>query len=195
MPCKWPASTIVCLGGGPSVTAADLTACQGYPVIAINSSIFDVPWADVLYAGDAKWWGWHQGAEWFTGLRYALQDSVERRWPRVVSLTCTGMGGIETAPWGLRSGWHSGHAAINLAVHLGARRIVLLGYDLKPSPDGQHHHHPEHPDGRHPNYARALAMMQTLVEPLAALKVEVVNCSSDTALTLWPRLPVSEVLR
>ena len=52
------------------------------------------PWADVLYACDARWWLLEQGAPTFTGHNFALEPGAAR-WPGVVVLRTTGHEGLE----------------------------------------------------------------------------------------------------
>ena len=189
VPALWPGSTIVCLGTGPSLTAADVAAVQGKArVIAINDAYTLAPWADVLYACDAKWWTWHKGAPTFQGRKYALTARAAL-WPGVQLLKDTGMTGLERQPHGLKTGKSSGYQAINLAVHLGAARVVLLGYDMQ----GQHYFG-AHPDKSAPPFALCLSHFASLVEPLRAAGVEVINCSRRTALTVFPRRQLEAVL-
>ena len=57
VPPIWRGATVVCLGGGPSLTAADAAQCRGRArVIAINDAYRLVPWADLLYFCDYRWW-------------------------------------------------------------------------------------------------------------------------------------------
>lgn len=193
VPRLWPASTIVCLGGGPSLTAEDVEACRGRAqVIAINDAYRLAPWADVLYAADAKWWKWHTGVPSFTGLKYSLQPTAAQ-WPGVQVLQNTGERGLEVDPRGLRTGRNSGFQAMNLAVHLGARRIVLLGYDMQRA-GRQEHWFGDHPDRGHSPYGTFVPAFATLLEPLRALGVEVLNCSRVSALTCFLRSPLAEAL-
>jgi len=193
----WPESTVVCLAGGPSLTAEDVDACRGRAhVVAVNDAYRLAPWADVLYGSDAAWWRVHQGVPNFQGLKYSIWVSGQR-WPAGVHvLRNAGSDGLEADPHALRSGRNSGYAAINLAVHLGARRIVLLGYDLQLGPDGKTHWFGDHPSSltRSSPYAHFLAKFQTLPAPLQALGIEVVNCSRRTALKVFPMRPLREVL-
>ena len=188
MPRLWPESLIVCLGTGPSLTRADVARVQGQRVIAINNAYQVAPWADVLYACDAKWWRWHHGAPGFVGRKYTLAPGL-RDYPEVAAVTNTGTLGLETDPRGLRTGHNSGYQAINLAVHLGARTIVLLGYDMQGD-----HYFGRHPDGTKPPFNRCLAAFETLVDPLAALGVTVINCTRRTALTTFPQRRLEEAL-
>lgn len=182
----WPGSTFVCIGGGPSLTQADVESVRGLArVIAINDAYRLAPWADALYACDAKWWNWHNGVPSYTGPKYSITASAPVTWPDVQVLENTGQFGLELAPTGLRTGLNSGYQAINLAVHLGAGRILLLGYDM--SCDGtQSHWFGEHPDCQPSPFPQMREAFATLLEPLSELGITVVNCSRRTALTAFP---------
>lgn len=195
VPRLWPESTIICIGGGPSLTQEDVDAVRGHGrVIAVNDAYKLAPWCDVLYAADAKWWNWHEGVPSFTGWKYSVDGAPPVTWPNVRILKLTGPDGLETQRYGLRSGLNSGYQAINLAVHLGARRILLLGYDMAPAVDGRAHWFGDHPDKTPSPYPQMRAAFDTLVEPLAALGIEVVNCSRQTALLTFPCRPLDSVL-
>ena len=194
VPKLWPGSTVVCLGGGPSLSLNDVLACYlKARVIAINDAYKLAHWADVIYGSDAKWWRYHAGCEGHTARKYCLEPVPEH--PEIVTLRNTGRMGIETDPSGLRSCSNSGGAAINLAVHLGAARILLLGYDMKaPRAKGGSHWFGDHPPelfARSP-YHLFIDRFASQVAPLEALGVEVINCSRDTALTVFPRRPLEE---
>lgn len=186
--------TVVCLGSGPSLTQADVDAVRGKAtVVAINDAFRLAPWAEVLYACDAKFYYWHwlKGAREFAGLKFAL-DAAARRYSGVTVLKKTGETGLELDPTGLRAGRNSGYQAINLAVHLGAARIVLLGYDMRSN--GKDHFFGQHPDSSKPPFSICLQRFETLVEPLRAAGIEVVNCTPESALTCFPMRPLREAL-
>jgi hypothetical protein len=186
---RWPDSTIACLASGPSLTQADVDFVRTKvdAVIAVNDAYRLAPWADVLYACDAKWWTWRKGVPEFTGLRYTLQAQA-CKFPNVQLLRQTGPAGLELDPTGVRTGKNSGYQAINLAVHLGAKRIILLGYDMRGN-----HFFGSHPDGSRPPFAYCIPKFKTLLEPLRALGVEVINCTRKTALDAFPRQPLEAV--
>jgi hypothetical protein len=193
----WPESTVVCIGGGPSLTPEDVNACRDRArVILINDAYRIAPWGDVLYAADSKWWREHQGVPSFTGPKYSLQPE-SAIWPDVQVLENTGFDGLELQPTGLRNGLNSGYQAINLAVHLGARRIVLLGYDMRAVCEARSHWFGAHPKkirGSSP-YADFVQKFSYLVEPLAALGIQIVNCSRQSALDCFPRQPLEDTLQ
>jgi hypothetical protein len=190
VPKLWPESTVVCIGTGASLTREDVERCHrpDVHVIAVNDAYKMAPWADVLYACDCKWWLWHKGAPTFAGLKYSLEKNAARF--GVTVLRQAGLNGLEPKPDGLRTGKSSGYQAVNLAVHLGARKIVLLGYDYR----GLTHYFGSHPDGSHPPHMVCLKHFATLVEPLAQLGIVVINATRHTDLKVFPCQPIEEAL-
>lgn len=92
--------------------------------------------------------------------------------------------------WGGNSGFH----ALNLAVQAGARRIVLVGYDMTIA-GGVHWH------GRHPsalnnptagNIDRWRRVMDAAAPMLAECGVEVLNASAVSALAAFPKVAFEE---
>ena len=200
VPRLWDGATIVCLGGGPSLTRAQVDCCRGRArVIAINDSYLLAPWAEVLYFCDRRWFEWHQAKpafRAFEGIKVTLDEQVLKAHPEIRGVKNTGRDGLETDPTGVRTGRNGGYQAINLAVHLGARRIVLLGYDMKPAADGRTHWHGGHPVAlRETVFAHSmLPCFPSLVEPLRQRRVAVLNATPGSALTVFPMLALEEAL-
>lgn len=195
VPRLFPGETVCCLGSGPSLTLADVEAVRGrVRVIAINTSYQLAPWADCLYAADKKWIDWHDGVPSFTGPKYSIESLDQTTRPDWQVLRNTGFTGLELDPTGLRTGYNSGYQAINLAVHFGAARILLIGYDLSPSPEGRTHWHGDHPDHQPSPYGAMLEAFPSLVSPLKDAGVTVVNCSRRTALGCFPSVALEDEL-
>ena len=198
VPPEWTSETAFLIGGGPSVGDVDLSVLRNRRVIAINNSWELVPRATVLYFCDEKWWGWNGAkvAEGFEG-RYIVTPSQLIDDPRGRLVKLTGATGLETDPCGLKHGSNSGYQAINLAYHFGAKRIVLLGYDMHTT-NGTHWH-AGHPTTKAKPYAATLrdAMLPkftSLVEPLETAGVEVVNATPGSALKCWPIRPLEDLI-
>ncbi len=193
--------TIAILGGGPSLTQNQVNAVKHLPVIAVNDAYKLAPWANVLYGCDAKWWKWND--PFFRGTKAALKwnaetgafhngwDDVERR--DIHALASTGTLGLESSPNSLRTGMNSGYQAINLAVHLGGRQIILLGFDMK-AINGKDHWFGAHPDGVAPPYDSMRGCFPSLVDPLKKKGVEVINCTPDSALDVFPKMELAKCL-
>jgi hypothetical protein len=188
------ADTFVLIGGGPSLTVADVEFVRGKAhVIVINDAVFLAPWAFCLYAADRAWIDAHDGVQSFMGPKYSIDSRDPTTRSDWIVLKNTGPLGLELDPAGLRAGLNSGFQALNLAVHFGARRIILLGYDM--SPDGlREHWFPDPPDRQPSPYSQMREAFVSLVEPLAMLGVSVVNCSRRTALTVFPRGSLADAL-
>jgi len=194
----WPGETVVVLGTGPSLTVEDVDYCRTKArVIAVNDAYHLAPWADALYGCDAQWWQWHRGVPEFTGPKWALDHSAWTKYraiyPDVQRLRNTGWSGLEHLPTGLKSGRNSGYQAINLAVHYGAARILLLGFDMQAAKD-RSHFFGEHPNRQRSPYPLFRHAFDSLVKPLAKIGVVVLNCSRSTMLTAFPRVPLREAL-
>ncbi len=196
---SWPEATVVIIAGGPTLSRRDVDvvlearkASPALKIIAIKDAIRLCPTADLLYGCDAKWWAYYGPTLTFSGPRYALEAKAA---PWATVLRWTGETGLELDPTALRTGRNSGYQAINIAVHLGARRIVLLGYDMHHGGKAGHHWFGKHPYATaDPPYDHFRRMFPTIVEPLAALGVEVVNATPSSSLTCFPRVSLVEAL-
>jgi hypothetical protein len=103
--------------------------------------------------------------------------------------------GFQVEQGAINGGGNSGYQAIHLAATFGAKRIVLLGFDMQRT-DGKEHWHGKHegtlPSGR--GFAKWIRDMEPLAQDLRVMDVDVVNCTPTTALRCFDRRPLSEVL-
>lgn len=175
---------------------ADVEYCRGKaPVIAVKESHRWAPWADVLYSSCQKWWPYYEGVTVFQGVKFGISPLTPQPKWNITVLRNGGTCGLSTDPSSLCNGQNSGYAAVNLAIHLGARRVVLLGYDMKRQRKRSHFF------GEHPTklqcgtpYHRFAQRFDAMVEPLKKLGVEVVNCTRDSALSQFRRVDLREAL-
>jgi hypothetical protein len=206
VPRLWPGSTVVCIASGPSLTREDVDYARGKArVIAINANYKVAPWADVWYAADARFWRWvysgkrppyEDGPAFlreYAGMKYCLTSGAADL-KGIIVLRRGVESGLSLNPAILNTGHNSGYQALNLAVLLGASRILLLGYDMQRGPKGEEHHHADHPNKSRSNYDRFRKPFSSLVTPLADAGVEVINCTRRTALTCFPQMPITEAL-
>ncbi len=210
VPTLWPGSTVAILAGGPSLNQADIVTAigAGCRILAIKDAIRLCPEPDLLYACDAKWWNHYGPTLAYDGPRYGIEPEPKRAphapprgwaWPSL--LQNTGVFGLERDPSGVRTGKNSGYQAINLAVHLGAVRILLLGFDMR-MVKSRHHWFGEHPyrttDPPYDEFRRCFTLGDSkgpsLVDALQTLGVQVVNVTPDSSLTAFPRCTLAEAL-
>lgn len=204
VPCMWPGSTVVIVAGGPSLTLRHvhrLALAHGerrIKAIAINDAVFPCWWADWLHACDPKWWGWHaqHGLDKWPGIRTTnVQNALCVKWG-VHLVKCEGQSGFSEDPGIVRSGKNGAYIAVQMAVHAGAKRILLVAVDMKPGKPGEMHWFGLHPDGdRHmPDFSGMRETWKTLVGPLRDRGVEVFNCSPDSALDCFPKANMEDVI-
>lgn len=194
---RWPGATVVIIGGGPSLTPWQVDACRGRAnvrVIAVNNAYILAPWADCLYFCDDKWWTWHHKAlrdwrGWIVRLQGGLHNFGDERIKVLRNLDHAS--GLSSDRTGLHTGRNSGYQAINLAVHFGAKKIVLLGFDQQADVSEQGvrtHWHKDHPGGTSVDvYKAMLPNFPTLVQPLAERGIEIVNCTPGSAIQCFRR--------
>lgn len=198
VPPEWTGETCFILGCGPSLRGFDARVLRGRGrVIAVNDSFRLAPWADVLYACDARWWQTRRASvrDTWTGRRMV---TLENQIDGVLRLRNSGEDGLETDPGALRTGKNSGYQAIGLAYHFGASRIVLLGFDMRIGRHGEMHWNDRSETQTPQGFAGTLALMlpkfETLREPLATAGVQVVNATPGSALRVWQMMRLGDVL-
>jgi hypothetical protein len=174
--------TTVCIASGPSLTLADVERVQQWRaqgngrVIVTNTTWTIAPWADVLYAVDRKWWD-----QYLPMVRHGFRGE------RVTHCHYVGVSRAHSI-----NVYNSGANAIALAAHRGAKRIILIGYDV--SLDGAlAHWHEDHPAPlKNANsiseWPKKFAEVAKVIEG-----VDVVNCSRRTALTAFRRGTLDEL--
>jgi len=130
------------IASGPSVTADDLAFVKRQPglKIAVNSSIFSAPWADICFSMDNSWWKrYGNDVKRLKCERWSSASNAAQYGPQIVKRKRRDSpikGGV--------SGSNSGLQACEFAYLRGADEIILLGVDCKHF-EGRAHHHPDHP--------------------------------------------------
>lgn len=212
VPRSWEGETIFIVAGGPSlrrVHALDLSRLHAHGrVLAVNDAWRLAPKCDALYFTDAKFyevslqkdpWATESvinfGQFLYKGLLISgAENGYFIHHPQVRQLTITRATGLDRNPSRLCHGHNSGYAAINLAYHFGARRIVLLGYDMHVEHDRTHWHEEDRPNGFAQVLQSVLPNFETLVLPLQNAGVEVLNANPESSLKCWPFVKLEDIL-
>ena len=132
---------------------------------------------------DREWWGVHgdEVLSTFTGARFS-NNSIATRY------------GVTRVSQSVRTYRNSGAAAVSLAAHMGAQRIVMLGFDCQHT-GGKTHWHGSHPKGLGDagsvdKWGKAFA---DLARDMRG-RCEVLNASRATALDCFERVNLEDVL-
>jgi len=199
VPREFPGETVFIVAGGPSVLGQDLDALRGRRVIAINSSVHAVPWADYLIFGDWRWWYEppnRAAATSFAGRVVTTSRMIPDK--RVLVCRKAKPPGLAREPNSLMQRWTTLTAATNLAAHLVGEggTIVWLGADGQKAADGRTHHHKPHPwPHARGCYDRHREDLVTIIPSLRSLKITAYNASPGTAWAdLLPVIDLQEAL-
>lgn len=188
---RW--DVVVCLASGPSLNAEDVERVRQWRiaeppnrerrgVIVVNTTFRLAPWADGLFAMDRTFWNHYQAEIDATFVGERFSNNALNAKTRSTRVTMPSYG-------------NSGAAAVSLASHFGARRIILLGYDVKYGPNGEKHWHGDHPKGL--GNAGRINLWAVKFDRLAKEvegKSSVINCSRDTDLQCFKKGKLEEEL-
>jgi hypothetical protein len=189
------AQTVYIIAGGPSLVGFDWKWFANKATIGINRAHEVLPDARALWWTDYRFWDLHSEAilRHRAPLLAAAFDKFRRTYPeRVTRYRLTGMKGLDLNPGCIRHGNNGGHAALNLAVQLGARRIILVGYDFYRSVIDDKivdHWHDSHPWGQMKEVTLVKQMLPNfagLNEITRELGIEVHNANRLSRLKEFP---------
>ncbi len=96
---------------------------------------------------------------------------------------------------------NTGAAAINLAVHFGAKRIMLLGFDMNIDGNRMQHWHDLYGKGpvsddrrkRKLPFARHLQGFPVIAEDAKKLGVQIINVSANSEITCFPKMTIKQI--
>jgi len=226
IPKMWEGGECWIIGGGPSmprqfgvpestvdkVYSGDLPMSAYSPflspihskhVIAVNAAFLIGEWMDLVFFGD--------GGFYFKNRR-ELSDFPKIRVSCNPNLKTKSVQGVRFVsrdgkhPHGISSrrnrvSWNgnTGAAAINLAYHLGVKRICLLGFDMKLGEDERQHFHNHYRKGKNRDarklpFHRHLRGFPMIAQDARKLGLEVLNINPDSAILELPKLELKDVL-
>jgi hypothetical protein len=189
---RWGGATVFVAATGPSLTPEVASLVRGNRVVAVNDAYKLFPFADVLYACDAKWWDVHKGCPGFLGERWSSHekggsnDKREAGAKYGLKLVAGRSGETFRTDGAIAYGSNSGFQAVNLAILFGASRIVLVGFDMR-EVGGRRHFF-----GEHPRPLRSGGCFQSWAAKFASAAkclpagVQVVNATPGSAVKAFP---------
>jgi hypothetical protein len=197
----------------------DVARQKGFELYGCNRTFIDIPDLSVLYAVNTAFWDYywnyenpsdeiheqlrvHPCQKWTTNSAMAAKYGLYHFFERAGQGLCTD-------PKTIHHGHGAGYSLLGIAHKLGATRIILLGYDLKYAADYDgkakkigstpRHYFDEYPaEMQHwPSVQVKDGVHVELLELYKSIKdqglVEVINCSPDSALECFERMPIEEV--
>lgn len=197
----WEGQTVVIAASGPSLTENDVLYVRDKAkFIAVNDVYHIAPFADVLYASDARWWQHHNFVPNFKGQRWTHNHNGSA-WSKLASENglqmlhgCNGYG-LSKDRRIIHFGGNSGFQAINFAVHCGVKKIILLGFDCMRSV-GKSHFFGNHPISleRDSPYTLFAQYFKIAATELADIGVDVINCTRTTSLRCFEQKQLRQAI-
>lgn len=169
-------------------------------VIGVNQAFRFGSWIDVTFFGDKGFFLRNlEGLSKCSNIRAGCVPYFEDiTWVKYLRKDNKKTEGITTDPTKLSWNGNSGAAAINLAVHLGVKRIVLIGFDM--NVDGNerqwwhqlYHNRPLHKGQK--VFLRHLTCFPQIAHDAKELGVEILNANPDSAINDFKKLNIKECL-
>lgn len=192
---RWAGQRCIVAATGPSLTTRIADLCRAahergsYKIVVVNDAYRLLPFADVLYACDAKWWDVHKGCPDFFGEKWSSHsDGVNNK---TVAAKKHGLklvagkaaDGFSTDPAVIHYGNLSGFQAINWALlAIGFHgHVDLVGFDMH-ARTGRHFFgdHPK-PLDNSCKYDVWVPKFET-AQKMLPKTVEIVNCTPGSAI-------------
>jgi hypothetical protein len=223
----WDGGDVWILGGGASVNTEfgipdelankvrsgelPMTALSEYfkpihdkHVIGINVAYMIGDWIDMVFFGDGGFYCQHKlNLAKFVGMRVTCHAGASgEKWIKYLGRDGRKPKGISTSPSLVSWNGNSGSAAMSIAAHSGAKRIILLGFDMcLGSGSRQHFHDVYHRGEIKPDKHRKLPFdrhmrgFPIIKSDCDAMGIEVINASQVSAITCFRKCSVKELLQ
>ena len=179
--------TVFILGGGNSLTAEIAARVRGKATIVINSTARLAPWAEVLFFMDWPWFRDHRPIvdAWPTDVVTTNARAAKVLPGRVI---------LAQSPQVQSKLLSSGHHAVDVAIAMGAAKVVLLGFDCRII-GGRSNNHDDYWHQKDALYRDVfLPMWAEYPTRAAAAGVEIVNASPGSLIDVFPQITLDRVL-
>jgi hypothetical protein len=189
----------------PSVYSPYMSYLHDKHVIGINVAYLIGDWIDIIFYGDSGFFLKHQvGLATFPGIKVSCHPTAERiSWVKYTPRDRKHPRGISDNPRMASWNGNSGAAAISIAANAGAKRIILLGFDMKLSEDKMQHWHNvygrnhKNPNPRKPHHLpfdRHLKGFAEIAKDAKRRDIEILNACPDSAIHEFPKYSVKELI-
>lgn len=160
-----------------------------------------MPWADILYGCDERWWDVHEGTD-FAGEKWSTHGAeshsndkraaAEKYGLNLVKGCLASSEGFSTDPEIIHYGNNSGYQSINLATLLGSDYIVLVGFNMS-RPGGKGHFFGDHPEPLHnqPDYEKWLNEFNRAAKDHPGI---IINATPQSALECWHKMTLEDAI-
>ena len=191
-------------GTSPNVYSPYMNALHDKHVIGINVSYLIGNWIDFVFFGDSGFLLKHQEAlSKFQGIKVSCHHRThDMKWIKFLARDKNHGHGITSNPMKISWNGNSGAAAISLAAHTGAKRIILVGFDMKLSAGNNQHWHDIYGRGTSVDERRRKKMpfhkhlrgFPQIAKDAKRMGIEILNACPDSAIECFPKVTAKELL-
>jgi len=231
VPRMWQGGECWILGGGPSLTrefdipddvvravkqgnkplsaySPYMEAIHSKHIIGVNIAFMIGNWIEVMFFGDGGFFlKYRQEIAQYPGLKIGCSPKINSR--RYTHDGIKYLSHDRDHPRGISSdsgmvSWNknSGSAAISVAANMGARRIILVGFDMQSASDHSQHWHNMygHSPGQIPNkphklpFGRHLLGFPQIAKDAKKRGIEIINASPESKIEEFRRVKVKDLL-
>jgi hypothetical protein len=173
----------------------DLAPIHDKRVLGVNNAYMLGDWVDAVFFGDCRWWDWNKETlNKFGGLRITCCQR-SKPFPGVLHLRRGKSTGIESRPGFISWNRNSGASAINVAYHLGAVRVVLIGFDMKMTGNNHNwHHYHKHTPPANIYQNRFLPVFAQIARDARELGLQIINATPDSEIKEFPMMKLEHCI-
>ena len=184
-----------------------LSAIHDKHVIGVNAAFLIGDWIDMVFFGDGRFYFDNKKALCaYSKMKITCNTNIQKKKGvhsiKYLQKQGNHPHGITTQPGTVSWNNNSGAASISLAAQLGVKKIYLLGFDMKAGEKGNQHFHSHYKHGKinapkNPMklpFHRHLQCFPSIARDAKRLGIEIINVNPNSAITVFKRVKLSEVL-
>lgn len=195
-------NSVISKSASPSVYSPFMEAIHKKHVIGINVAFMVGDWVDMMFFGDSSFLlAYKEQIAKFDGLKVSCHSSVEKYpWIKYVPAERNKKFGISDNKNGVCWNNNSGAAAISLVANMGAKKIILVGFDMHLTQTNAKHWHNEYnssssdPNKAADTFDRHLKGFKFIKQDADKRGIEIINACPDSAIKEFPKVTVKELL-
>lgn len=186
----------------PSVYSPYMSAIHSKHVIGINAAYLIGTWMDFIFFGDKRFFmDRNEAFAKYPKPIITCHDFFNEgpfKWVKYLRKDGRKPDGITDDPTKVSWNQNSGAAAISVAANAGAKRIILVGFDMKVV-GGEHHWHSDYKQvSRRKAYKlpfyRHLRSFGAIARDAKLRGIEIINASPESEITEFPKVEVRDLI-
>ena len=192
------------MGASPSLYSPYMKAIHDKHVIGINVAYTIGDWLDMVFFGDSGFFLRHEKALYaWPNLKVSCAPaSSKHNWVKFLDRNGNKPHGISDNPRKVSWNGNSGAAAISVAASAGAKRIFLLGFDMKLDEEGKNQHWHTLYKSKPTDPIKPISLpfhkhivgFPAIAKDARAMGIEIINVSPNSAIKDFKKVSLNSIL-